>query len=195
MPTRRSSSVSFLPSSLQRLANSKGHQSKSKSTLMPHLRSNCLNISHYIMWRDFKVKSIKCPRMIVLKTEEPGTYISNLVITHRKWDPEKIQVALDCQQVNKDVYQPYEPIHMSEELRHKLEGCDCFSMLDIRNCYHQFEIEKEGRKLFAFHTPYGIFCYKGKVMGTSPASSEIQKHIREMIKDCTNSLNIKDDIQ
>ena len=31
-------------------------------------------------------------------------------------------------------------------------------------------------------------------MGTSPTSSEIQKRIREMIKDCPNSLNIKDDI-
>ena len=32
------------------------------------------------------------------------------------------------------------------------------------------------------------------VMGTSPANSEIQKNIRDMIKDCPNSLNIKEDI-
>ena len=32
------------------------------------------------------------------------------------------------------------------------------------------------------------------VMGTSPASSEIQKHIREAIKDCKNTIHIKDDI-
>ena len=67
-------------------------------------------------------------------------------------------------------------------------------MLDIRNCYHQFEIEEEARKLFAFHTPWGIFLYKRMAMGTSPASCEIQKRIREMIKDCPNSLNIKDGI-
>ena len=103
-------------------------------------------------------------------------------------------MTLDCQQVNKDVYQTHVPIPTSEELMHKLRGCDRFSMLDIRNCYHQFEIEEEARKLFAFRTPWGIFCYKRMVMGTSPASSEIQKRIREMIKDCPNSLNIKDDI-
>ena len=45
-----------------------------------------------------------------LEIEEPGTYISNLVITDKKWDPEKIRVTLDCQQVNKDVYQTHEPI-------------------------------------------------------------------------------------
>ena len=70
-----------------------------------------------------------------LEIEEPGTYISNLVITDKKWDPEKIRVTLDCQQVKKDVYQTHEPIPTSEELRHKLRGCDRFSMLDIRNCY------------------------------------------------------------
>ena len=45
---------------------------------------------------------------ISLEIEEPGTYISNLVITDKKWDPEKIRVTLDCQQVNKDVYQTHE---------------------------------------------------------------------------------------
>ena len=82
---------------------------------------------------------------------------------------------------------------MSEELRRKLRRCDRFSMLGIRNCYHQFEFE-EARKLFAFRTPWGIFRHKRMVMGTSPASTKIQKCIREMLKDCPNSLNIKDDI-
>ena len=31
-------------------------------------------------------------------------------------------------------------------------------------------------------------------MGTSPASSKTQKRLTEIIKDCPNSLNIKDDI-
>ena len=52
---------------------------------------------------------------------------------------------------------------------------------------------KQGNCLH-FHTPWGVFRHKRMVMGTSPASSEIQKCIREMTKDCPNSLNIKDDI-
>jgi len=52
----------------------------------------------------------------------------------------------------------------------------------MTNCYHQFEIEGKARKLYAFHTPWGIFQYKRMVMGTSPASSEIQKKIRELSK-------------
>ena len=129
-----------------------------------------------------------------LEIEEPGSYISNLIIIDKKWDPEKIRVSLDCQQIDKDVYQTYEPIPTSVELRHKLRRCDRLSMFDIRNCYHKFEIEEEARKLSAFSTPWGIFRYKSMVMGTSPASSEIKKRIREMIKNCPNSLDIKDGI-
>ena len=43
-------------------------------------------------------------------------------------------------------------------------------------------------------TPWGIFRYKRMVMGTSPASSEIQKKIHDTITQCANAIHIKDDI-
>ena len=62
----------------------------------------------------------------------------------------------------------------------------------MTNCYHQFEIEEDARKLFACRTPWGIYRYKRMVMGTCIASSEIQKRIREMLKCCKNTIHIKD---
>ena len=125
--------------------------------------------------------------------EEPGTFLSNLVIT-KKRDSEKIRVTLDCKDVNKEIYATHEPIPTSEELRHKLAGSDRFSTLDMTNCYHQFEIAEHARKLFSFRTPWGIYRYKRMVMGTSPASSEIQKKIRQIVSCCKNAIHIKDDI-
>ena len=133
---------------------------------------------------------IECP----LETEEPGTYISNLVITDKKWDPKRIRVTLVCQQVNKDIYQTHEPIPTTEELRNKLEESNRFSVIDITNCYYLFEIEPEARKLHRFRSPWEIYRFKRMVIGTSPASSEIQKRVREAIKDCKNAISIKDDI-
>ena len=106
----------------------------------------------------------------------------------------RIRVTLDCQDVNKEIYATHEPIPTTEELRHKLRGSDRFSTLDMTNCYHQFVIEENARKLFSFRTPWGIFRYKRMVMGTSPASSEIQKKIRGIISKCQNAIHIKDDI-
>ena len=79
-------------------------------------------------------------------------------------------------------------------MRHKLKGSDRFSVIDITNCYHQFPLEEDAKKLYCFRTPEGIFRHETLVQGTSPASGEAQKKIRELIKPCTNALNIKDDI-
>ena len=125
--------------------------------------------------------------------EEPGTFLSNLVITDKK-ATDRIRVTLDCQAVNKAIYATHEPIPTPDELRHYLGSSDRFSMLDMTNCYYQFEIEPSARKLYAFCSPWGIYQYKHMAMGTSPASSEIQKHIRKAIKDCKNTIHIKDDI-
>ena len=81
-----------------------------------------------------------------------------------------------------------------DELRHKFKGSTCFTKLDMTNCYHQFEIAEEARKLFTFRTPKGLFRFKRMVPGTSPASSEIQKRVRELVKDCPRTVSIKDDI-
>ena len=129
-----------------------------------------------------------------IKIEEPGTFLSNLVITDKKNGSNDVRVTLDCQSVNKVIHPSHEPFPLVEELRHQLIGSDRFSTLDMTNCYHQFEIEEEARKLFAFRTPWGIFRYKRMVMGTSPASSEIQRKIRETISHCKNTIHIKDDI-
>ena len=47
--------------------------------------------------------------------EEPGTFLSNLIITGKKCS-DKIRVTLDCQEVNKSMYPTYEPIPTAEEL-------------------------------------------------------------------------------
>ena len=95
--------------------------------------------------------------------------------------------------MNEQVYQTHEPIPTPEELRHEFRGSNCFTKLDMTNCYHQFEIEKDARKLFAFRTPLGIMRFKRMVPGTSPASSEVQKRVREMVKTCPHTKSLKDD--
>ena len=96
--------------------------------------------------------------------------------------------------IYEDIYPSYEPIPTIEQLRHKFDGSDRFSVIDITNCYHQFPLAEDSKKLFCFRTPSGIYRYETLVQGVSPASGEAQKKIREIIKSCTNAINIKDDI-
>ena len=77
-----------------------------------------------------------------LEEEEKGTWVSNLVLTAKKWDTaakqagDRIQIRgnLDCRPLNKVVYQTHEPIPTVEELRHTLRGSESFSKLDMTHC-------------------------------------------------------------
>ena len=89
-----------------------------------------------------------------IEVEEPGTILNDVVLTEKK-GTDQIRVTLDCQVVNEQVYQTHEPIPTPEELRHEFKGSNCFTKLDMTNCYHQFKIEEGAPKLFAFPTPLG----------------------------------------
>ena len=128
-----------------------------------------------------------------LEVEEPGTFINDVVLVDKK-DSDQVRITLDCVEVNQLVYQTHEPLPTIDELRHEFKDSDCFTKLDMTNCYHQFEIAQDARKLYTFRTPKGLFRFKRMVPGTSPASSEIQKRVRELIKHCPQTRSIKDDI-
>ena len=79
-----------------------------------------------------------------ISIQEPGTFLTNLVITDKK-SSDRICVTLDCQAVNNSIYATHKPIPTTKELRHQLSESDRISTLDMTNCYHQFEIkEPEG---------------------------------------------------
>ena len=137
-----------------------------------------------------------------LVEEEEGTWISNLVITDKKWDDgvkragDRIQIRanLDCRPLNEHVYQTHEPIPTPEELRHKLRGSTLFSTLDMVHSFHQFVLEPEARKLFTFRAPGGLYRYKRLVMGNSLASSEAHRRIKTVLAGCEGVVQIKDDV-
>ena len=115
-----------------------------------------------------------------LQHKEEGTCVSNLVISGKKWDTE--------------VYQTHQPIPTPEELRHTLRGSERFSTLDMKHCFHQFEIEEEAQKLITFRTSWGLFRYTRMVMGNSPASSECHRRVRTVLQGCEGVAQIKDDV-
>ena len=138
-----------------------------------------------------------------LQEEEEGSWISNLVITDKRWDGEEekavgervqVRANLDCRPLNKHVYQTHEPIPTPEELRHSLKGSNRFSILDMNHSFHQFVLEEEARKLFTFRTPWGLYRYKRLVMGNSPASSECHRRVRTVLQGCEGVAQIKDDV-
>jgi hypothetical protein len=106
-----------------------------------------------------------------LGSEHATGWVSNVVIMGKSWDKDRIRMNLDTRLMVDSVKQTHFPIPTSEQLRHKFQGSDRFSSLDMNHAFHQLPIGKESRKLFVFTTPYRLYQYKRLVMGTPPASS------------------------
>lgn len=159
---------------------------------------------HYVKPLEDHMKELLAEDVVEgpLEEEEEGTWISNLVITDKKWDEsqkekgDRIQIRanLDCRPLNEFVYQTHEPIPTTEELRHHLKGSTLFSTLDMVHSFHQFVLEEEARKLFTFRAPGGLYRYKRLVMGNSLASSEAHRRIKMVLTGCEGCEQIKDDV-
>ena len=136
-----------------------------------------------------------------INQEEQGTWISNLVITDKKWDKargpeERVQIRanLDLRELNEYVYQTHTPIPTVEELRHELRDSDTFTTLDMTHSFHQFVLEEKDRKLFTFRAPRGLMRFKRLVMGNNPASSEAHRRVAKVVEGLEGALQIKDDV-
>ena len=129
-----------------------------------------------------------------LESEDARGWISNPVITGKKWDTTKIRVNLDTTHMNDAVKTSHFPIPTVKELRHNFKGSERFSVLDLNHAFHQFEMDASSKKLFAFYTPWGLYRYNTLVMGTAPASSECHERIRKVVEGLEGVQQIKDDL-
>ena len=106
------------------------------------------------------MKSIKCPRMILLKDllKSRSSVLILAVITDKKWYPEKNGVTLDYQQVNKDVY-------MSPFLRLKNSGTSYMGMiasscLTLETASNNLKLKKQQGNCSHFALPGEYFAIK-----------------------------------
>ena len=116
------------------------------------------------------------------------------MITGKKWSEDKIRMNLDTRPMKKAVRPSHFHIPTPQELRHDFRGADRFSVVDFNHAFHQFEMDKQSRNLFTFHTPWGLHRLNTLVMGTHSGSSELQERVRVIVKGLEGVAQIKDDI-
>ena len=136
-----------------------------------------------------------------LGSEHATGWVSNVVITAKKYDPDggkearsKIRMNLDTRLMEDVVLTAHFPIPTAEQLRHQFEGSDRYSVIDLNHAFHQFEIDEESRALFVFTTPFGLYRFKRLVMGTAPASAECHTKLKDLLEGLEGVVQIKDDL-
>ena len=129
-----------------------------------------------------------------LDSEEATGWISNIVITGKKWDSSKIRVNLDLRDMEEAVRPSHFPMPTADDLRHQFAGSDRYTTLDMNHAFHQFPLDEESQELFVFWTPWGLYKFNTLAIGIHTASSECQEKLRRVLEGLDGVCQIQDDI-
>jgi hypothetical protein len=137
----------------------------------------------------------------------PTTWISNLVVIPKDRNPtgslsclnekaKQIEVRLTCDSraLNKAIRRTRFPTKTLEDIVYMVNGATVFSKLDIRKAFHQLELSEESRGHTTIVTHKGLYRYKRLHMGISCASEIFTETVRVILQNCSNQLNMTDDI-
>ena len=122
------------------------------------------------------------------------SWLSNMVITKKAWDANKVRINIDTKMMNDQIVPTKIPIPTPEELRHDPKGSDRFTAVDCKDSYFHFLLDKESQDLFKFHGEDGVYRFKVLVMGTPPASGECHSAMSNILQGLKGVIQIKDDI-
>ena len=123
--------------------------------------------------------------------EGPAEYISNPVLVP---NDDKLRVTVDYRNVNKHLLNTHCPIPKVDDLRATMNGCKYFSKLDLRQAFFQFELTEESKKYTVFYAS-GRFLRNNRLsQGLLPASSELNKVLKQLLGHIPELHMIHDDI-
>ncbi|XP_039449504.1 uncharacterized protein K02A2.6-like [Culex pipiens pallens] len=81
-----------------------------------------------------------------------------------------------------------------EDFLPRLTEARFFSRLDIKEAFHQLELDEDSRYITTFITHKGLYRYKRLLFGISCASEMFQRIMEQILSGCKNVVNYIDDI-
>ena len=81
-----------------------------------------------------------------------------------------------------------------DDFKAAVNGSKYFSKIDLKQAYHQVELDPESRFITTFSTHEGLFLYKRLSYGTSSSVELFQNILQRNLSDIKNVKNIADDI-
>ena len=95
---------------------------------------------------------------------------------------------------NEALLRTHHPYRTSKEILQDHNGSKYFSKIDLKQCYHQTELDKSFRRLTTFKTHVGPWRYKRLPFRASVGSEICQHVIGQDLEGLPNARNIAGDI-
>lgn len=96
--------------------------------------------------------------------------------------------------VNQAIKREHYPLPVFDQILPSLTQAKYFSVLDVKQAYHQLELDTESRDLTTFITQWGRFRYKRLVFGVNCAPEIFQRIMESLLCQCRNVIVFIDDI-
>ena len=123
----------------------------------------------------------------------PTTWCTNPVIAPKPHDPESIRYCSNMRAPNTAIKRPITEALTVEDIKVRLAGSKVFSILDMKEAYHQLKLCEESRHLTTYYGTRGRMRYKRLNYGGQSAQDIFDKAMDDTIHGLDVVLHIRDD--
>ena len=116
----------------------------------------------------------------IIERVDASPWVSPIVVSRKRNG--KVRLCLDLRKVNQAVVTDGYPLPHMDELLHALKGSKVYTILDLKEAYHQVELHPDSRNLTAFITHEGLFRYRRVPMGLASSGPCFQRIMEDMLK-------------
>lgn len=121
---------------------------------------------------------------IIEPVDYPTDWVNNIVIVEK---PDKsLRICLDPAQLNECIKLNPFPIPSRDEIELLLKGKSYFTVLDMKDGFHQIELDHNSSLLTTFITPFGKYKYNKLPFGLRVSPEIFQKYNMQIFGDIPN---------
>lgn len=129
---------------------------------------------------------------IIEKVDGFSDWVSPLVVIVK--DNGDLRLCVDMRLANKAVKREYHMMPTIDDFLPRMKSAKFFSRLDIKDAFHQIELDESSRSITTFITHRGMYRYKRLMFGICCAPEMFQKILEQLLAGCENFVNFIDDI-
>ncbi|GBL99711.1 Uncharacterized protein K02A2.6 [Araneus ventricosus] len=118
---------------------------------------------------------------IVSPVNKPTEWLNSLVIVEKTNG--KLRICLDPRNLNKAIKREHYVIPSVDEIISRLEGKQCFSVLDLKEGFWQVPLDKDSAELCTFNSPFGRYKFNRLPFGICSAPEVFQKKNQKLFGD------------